>query len=151
MMIKFHRFPFPVSICLVLMFLISPEIQFGQNTLSYQRIINGLDQPDFDEGATDFVFDDINMDGHPDILSVGDHGSPNFNSAQHGILVWFGDGEGNFQHYMNGNFGYGGIAVGDVNNDGFKDVGFGVHHNYSTTNFGDQLIEVALGDGTGMN
>jgi hypothetical protein len=133
------------------MFLISPEFLFGQNTLSYQRIINGLDQPDFDEGATDFVFDDINMDGHLDILSVGDHGSPNFNSAQHGILVWFGDGEGNFQHYMNGNFGYGGIAVGDVNNDGFKDVGFGVHHNYSSTSFGDQLNEVALGDGTGMN
>jgi hypothetical protein len=142
---------FSISIFLILIFLGISKLQFAQKTLSYQRIINGLDQPDFDEGATDFVFDDINMDGNLDILSVGDHGSPNFNTAQHGILVWFGDGQGNFQNYMNGNFGYGGIAAGDVNNDGFKDVGFGVHHNYSSTNFGDQLIEVALGDGTGMN
>ena len=42
-------------------------------------------------------------------------------------------------------------AVGDVNNDGFLDVGYAMHHNYSSNDFGDQLIEVALGDGTGMN
>ena len=128
-----------------------PITLFGQKTLSYQRITNGLDEPDFDEGRTDFVFDDINMDGHVDILSVGDHGSPNFNSTQHGIMVWFGDGQGNFENYMNGQFGYGGIAVGDVNNDGHKDVGYGVHHNYSGTAWGNQLNEVVLGDGTGMN
>jgi len=123
----------------------------SQSTLSYQRLTNGLSEPDFDEGRTDFTFDDINMDGNVDILSVGDHGSPYFNSAQHGIMVWFGDGSGNFENYMNGNFGYGGIAVGDVNNDGHKDVGYGVHHNYSGTGWGDQLNEVVLGDGTGMN
>jgi hypothetical protein len=123
----------------------------AQPTISYQRLTNGLDFPDFDEGRTDFAFDDVNMDGYVDILSVGDHGSPYFNSAQHGIMVWFGDGEGNFENFMNGNFGYGGIAVGDVNNDGHKDVGYGVHHNYSGTNWGDQLNEVVLGDGTGMN
>ena len=43
--------------------------------------------------------------------------------------------------------GDGGIAVGDVNNDGHKDVGYGVHHNYSGTAWGDQLNEVVLGDG----
>ncbi|MCF8367155.1 MAG: T9SS type A sorting domain-containing protein [Bacteroidales bacterium] len=131
-------------------FLFTPFVQ-AQPSLSYQRVTNGLDEPDFDEGHTDFVFDDINMDGNVDILSVGDHGSPNFNSAQHGIMVWFGDGNGNFENYMSGNFGYGGIAVGDVNNDGHKDVGYGVHHNYSGTGWGDQLNEVVLGDGTGMN
>ena len=143
---------FSTIIFLLLLLLCSlPITLFGQKTLSYQRITNGLDEPDFDEGNTDFVFDDINMDGHMDILSVGDHGSPNFNTAQHGIIVWFGDGEGNFENYMNGQFGYGGIAVGDVNNDGHKDVGYGVHHNYSGTAWGNQLNEVVLGDGTGMN
>jgi len=135
----------------VLLLLMLPVVHFGQNLLSYQQITNGLDEPDFDEGRTDFAFDDINMDGHVDILSVGDHGSPYFNSAQHGIMVWFGDGQGNFENFMNGQFGYGGIAVGDVNNDGFKDIGYGVHHNYSGTTWGDQLNEVVLGDGTGMN
>jgi hypothetical protein len=135
-------------ILLLLSFIVT--FTFAQQ-LTYTQLTNGLDEPDFDEGRTDFVFDDINMDGHVDILSVGDHGSPNFNSTQHGIMVWFGDGQGNFENYMNGQFGYGGIAVGDVNNDGHKDVGYGVHHNYSGTGFGDQLNEVVLGDGTGMN
>ena len=120
-------------------------------TLTYTRLTNGLDEPDFEKGRTDFAFDDINMDGNVDILSVGDHGSPYFNSSQHGIIVWFGDGLGNFENYMNGQFGYGGIAGGDVNNDGYKDVGYGVHHNYSGVGWGDQLNEVVLGDGTGMN
>jgi len=145
-LLNFHD---TLSVFLFLLFL--PGIHFGQKTLSYQRITNGLTVPDFDEGRTDFAFNDINMDGHQDILTVGDHGSPFFNSQQHGICVWFGDGQGNFQNFMNGQFGYGGIAVGDVNNDGFKDVGYGIHHNYSSTSFGDQLIEVVLGDGTGMN
>jgi hypothetical protein len=123
----------------------------AQTTLTYQRLTSGLDFPDFEEGKTDFAFDDVNMDGHTDILTVGDHGSPFFNSEQHGICVWFGDGQGSFTNFMNGNFGYGGIAVGDVNNDGHKDVGYGIHHNYSGSGWGDQLIEVVLGDGTGMN
>lgn len=94
---------------------------------------------------------DINGDGNIDLLSIGDHGSPYINTDQHGIMVWFGDGTGFWSVYMNGNFGYGGIGVGDVNNDGLLDVGYGMHHNYSSTDFGDQLVEVALGDGTGQN
>ncbi|MBE0638545.1 MAG: T9SS type A sorting domain-containing protein [Bacteroidales bacterium] len=137
--------------CLFITALLLHGVLFGQKTLSYSRVTNGLGIPEFEEGRTDFALDDINMDGHLDLLSVGDHGSPFFNSDQHGIMVWFGDGQGNFQNFSNGQFGYGGIAVGDVNNDGYKDVGYGVHHNYSGTNWGDQLIEVVLGDGTGMN
>ena len=100
--------------------------------LSYTRLISGLDEPEFEGGRTDFVMVDINGNGHVDILSIGDHGNPGINSDQHGIMIWFnngegnffGDGEGNFINNDNGlpitdeyNYLYG-ISVGDVNNDG---------------------------------
>jgi PKD repeat protein len=94
---------------------------------------------------------DLNADGHIDLVSIGDHGSPYINTDQHGIMVWFSDGTGTWSVYQNGNFGYGGLALGDVDNDGNLDVGYGMHHNYSATDFGDQLLEVALGDGSGQN
>jgi len=119
--------------------------------LTYELCTNGLGFPEFEGGRTEFEFADINGDGHVDLLSIGDHGSPYINTDQHGIMVWFGDGTGNWTVHQEGNFGYGGIAVGDVNNDGFMDVGYSMHHNYSGVDLGDQLIEVALGDGTGMN
>jgi len=135
----------------ILLFVVLASASLTAQTLSYFRLTNGLDNPYFEGGRTTFRMDDINMDGHLDILTIGDHGSPFVGSNQHGICVWFGDDQGNFENYMTGDFGYGGIAIGDVNNDGFKDVGYGMHHDYSSSDFGDQLIEVALGDGTGMN
>jgi hypothetical protein len=66
-------------------------------------------------------------------------------------MVWFGDGAGGWSVSMTGNFGYGGVALGDVNGDGHLDVGYGIHHDYSATDLGDQLLEVALGDGTGLS
>ncbi|MDW8114058.1 MAG: VCBS repeat-containing protein [candidate division WOR-3 bacterium] len=119
--------------------------------LQYQESSNGLIPPNLEGGRLEIEMVDINRDGNLDLISIGDHGSPYINSDQHGIMVWFGDGRGDWQVYMNGNFGYGGIAYGDVNNDGFLDVGYGMHHNYSRNDFGDQLLEVALGDGTGRN
>jgi hypothetical protein len=129
---------------------LSIQVLFAQ-PLTYSRITSGLQTPEFEGGRSDFRMDDINMDGFVDILTIGDHSCPNSAPYQHGIMVWFGDGQGNFVNFMSGDFGYGGLAVGDVNNDGFKDIGFGMHHNYSSTDFGDQILEVALGDGTGMN
>jgi len=110
-----------------------------------------MNYPSWESGKTELEFADINMDGFVDILSIGDHGCPLINAQEHGIMVWFGDGTGSWSVQMVGDFGYGGIAIGDVNNDGHWDVGYGMHHDYSSTDLGDQLLEVALGDGTGTN
>ena len=124
---------------------------YSQYIPSYVESSSGLGNPALDGGRTEIELADINNDGNPDILSIGDHGSPYVNTQEHGVMVWFGDGNGNWAVSQNGDFGYGGIAVGDVNNDGFLDVGYAMHHDYSSTDFGNQLIEVALGDGTGLN
>lgn len=119
--------------------------------VSYVERSAGLEQPRMEKGNTELEFADVNNDGWLDILSVGDHGSPRINSDQQGIMVWFGAPDRRWTLFQTGNFGYGGIAIGDVNNDGLPDVAYGVHHNYSSNDFGDQLLEVVLGDGTGMN
>ncbi|MBE0432723.1 VCBS repeat-containing protein [candidate division WOR-3 bacterium] len=121
------------------------------HALDYVESSSGLQNPQWESGRTELELADINGDGNIDILSIGDHGSPYIGTQEHGIMVWFGDGAGNWSVFQNGNFGYGGIAVGDLNNDGFPDVGYGMHHNYSSTDFGDSILEAALGDGTGQN
>ncbi len=144
----------------ILLFLMLPQAMVlegwesaeTKGTLSFTRLTNGLNEPTFEKGQTEFVMVDINNNGHVDIVSIGDHGNPLTNSTQQGIMVWFNDGEGNFTLHMDGLFGYGGIAAGDVNNNGFVDLAFGMHHNSGGSGtLGSKVIEVALGDGTGMN
>ena len=121
------------------------------HALGYVESSQGLENPQLEGGRTELEMVDINNDGNIDILSIGDHGSPYVNTQEHGVMVWFGNGQGAWSVYQNGNFGYGGIAIGDINNDGFMDIGYGMHHNYSGVDFGDSIIEAALGDGTGQN
>ncbi len=116
--------------------------------LNYTLVTNGLTDL-YESGQTEFKLGDIDNDGDIDIISVGDHMSPLI-ASEHGIMVYKNNGDGTvWTKTMLGDFGYGGVALGDVNNDGHMDVAYGIHHNYTSNDFGDQVLEVVLGDGTG--
>eukprot|EP00028_Trichosphaerium_sp_Am-I-7-wt_P010233 CAMPEP_0168516272 /NCGR_PEP_ID=MMETSP0405-20121227/5307_1 /TAXON_ID=498012 /ORGANISM="Trichosphaerium sp, Strain Am-I-7 wt" /LENGTH=411 /DNA_ID=CAMNT_0008535959 /DNA_START=124 /DNA_END=1356 /DNA_ORIENTATION=+ len=65
-------------------------------------------------------------------------------------MSYFGDGKGNWDLYQYGRFGYGGVAIGDINNDGKPDAAFGVHHDYDKEDpLGERILSAGLGDGSG--
>lgn len=130
---------------------VSKRPSSSPRSLQYVESSDGLIPPELESGRTEVEMADVNADGKLDLVCIGDHGSPYINTDEHGVMVWFGDGTGSWSVHQTGDFGYGGVALGDVNGDGHVDVGYGMHHNYSGTDLGDQLLEVALGDGTGQN
>lgn len=109
----------------------------------------GFSAIDWEEGHTELEFADANGDGHLDLLSVGDHGNPHVNSTEHGLICYLGDGAGAWSAHQYGNFGYGGVGLGDLNGDGLLDAAFGIHHDWPSSGLGSKLMGAALGDGTG--
>jgi len=119
------------------------------NRLTLISRSSGLENPNKEEGRTELELADFNNDGHLDIVSVGDHGSPMVNSGEHGIMVWLGTGADVWSVRQSGSFGYGGCAAGALNSDGFMDLAWGIHHDWGSSGFGDRLMGAALGNGTG--
>lgn len=113
------------------LFLVGCGSSFMQSSLgltpSYIESSNGL--PTSGQWPYDTRIGDVNGDGHLDIIRLRGH--DDFNPPDKGFQIWLGDGTGSWVKTAipNGNFGYGGTAVGDFNNDGFLDAAYGVHHN----------------------
>ena len=103
----------------VILFAAAAFVAFSLQAQTYTVDSTSFNALSLEGGMTQARLADINQDGHLDLISIGDHGSPNINANEHGISIFFGNGTGTgWQLFQNGNFGYGGCAVGDINNDG---------------------------------
>jgi hypothetical protein len=102
----------------------------------------GLDKLGWEIGRTEFEMFDWTGDGHADLLTIGDHGSPKLNSQQGGLMVFSGDGVGAWSVRQEGgtNWGYGGLAVRKGG------IVVGMHHNNAASGCGSKVIDACLGE-----
>ncbi|HLF06026.1 MAG TPA: FG-GAP-like repeat-containing protein, partial [Thermoplasmata archaeon] len=124
---------------------VGPSVTAAASPFSFVDSSNGLSTMQWEGGPTEVKIVDWDLDGNPDILSVGDHGNPKINSAEDGLMRYLGDGQGGWSLKQGGGFGYGGLGIGDLNQDGTNDVVVGTHHNYPSSGCGNKLIDVCLG------
>jgi hypothetical protein len=119
--------------------------------LQFADSSRGLDTLEFGGSQTEVEVGDLNGDGCPDLVTIGDHGAP-YVGGEGGIMVYEGNCMGRWHLVQSPpHFGFGGMAIGDVNNDGWLDVGYGMHHYYDSSGLGNRMIIVALGDGSDSN
>ncbi len=109
------------------------------DALSVSESSDGLPREGMWRGTSRLA--DLNGDDKLDLVSSlrrWDH-----SRSGEGLFVWLGTPDGTWEESTEGlrrDMGYGGVDVGDVNNDGFPDVAFSGH---------DVTPHVFLGDGKG--
>lgn len=64
----------------------------GAHAVTLVSRSTGLEIPGKEAGNTELEFGDVDGDGHLDLVSEGDHGSPCVGTDPYGIMVWHGDG-----------------------------------------------------------
>ena len=99
-------------------------------------------------GANFCAVADLNGDGNPDIVATTNYDA---NSNGGGVDVLLGNGDGTFQDpvsYIAGGLESFGIAIGDVNNDGFLDVIVTSRCQVQTCLNGNIYLLLGKGDGT---
>jgi hypothetical protein len=97
-----------------------------QNDPTYTESSQGL--PTIGQWPFTTAVADINHDGNLDLIRLRGH--DDFNPPDQGFQIWLGDNQGTWTKTAipSGNFGYGGTAIGDFNNDGNLDAAYACHH-----------------------
>src|ERR1051326_2532952 len=117
------------TIALAVAAIVIGKSSIAQN-LSYTLGTSGLDAVTFESGLTELEAGDVDGDGRIDLVTIGDHGSPNVNATEAGIMVWKSNGAGtDWSLVKQGNFGYGGGGPGGGDKDGRMDIRYATHTN----------------------